>query len=185
VLSVGLGVLPFVGDRDGAARGRRQQCGIDCPCGNQGKWTPRAGEAGDRIAATPLAAGPLAAVQLATADSVLPPSCAAFSGDHGGGGTVSVLSLLAQRMIRPPAAAGAPFRSWRRRRRGLVWPGGRRPVAQRRQHELSPPPSSTQRPANEETPYRNRTAIKPRSVMLAQGPWAEVQTAIKPQSAGL
>jgi len=34
-------------------------------------------------------------------------------------------------------------------------------------------------------PYRNRTAIKPRSVMLAQGPWAEVQTAIKPQSAGL
>jgi len=34
-------------------------------------------------------------------------------------------------------------------------------------------------------PYRNRTAIKPRSWMPAQGPWAEVQTAIKPQSAGL
>ena len=34
-------------------------------------------------------------------------------------------------------------------------------------------------------PCRNRTAIKPRSVILAQGQWAEVQTAIRPQSAGL
>ena len=41
------------------------------------------------------------------------------------------------------------------------------------------------RRCNGRRPYRNRTAIKPRSWMPAQGPWAEVQTAIKPQSAGL
>jgi len=34
-------------------------------------------------------------------------------------------------------------------------------------------------------PYRNRTAINPRSVILAQGPWAELRTAIKPPSARL
>jgi len=48
-----------------------------------------------------------------------------------------------------------------------------------------PPPGGGSTSTAPPLPYRNRTAINPRSVMLAQGPWAEVQTAIKPQSAGL